>query len=183
MSITINCTNFVYLRWTVSEILDREIWKIVYKITASGRTEVASDVKFGVGASFNELHLWPKFGDPSSNGLQTLTVSRRRRRRRRRRRWRSTRPMPETPSPTPLGSGVKKERTIRRKRVPFFSLISLFCLNKNKKHSWLMMWTDRVLLICFALQIRDDEITKIFDWRCRRSIRYFNLLWCVYRVG
>ena len=61
-------------------------------MAASGRTEVASDVKFGVGASFIELYLWSKFGDRSSNGLQTLTVSRRRRRRRRRR-W-STRPIP-----------------------------------------------------------------------------------------
>ena len=49
--------------------------KIVYKMAASGRTEVASDVKFGVGASFIELYLWSKFGDPSSYGVQTLTAS------------------------------------------------------------------------------------------------------------
>ena len=42
------------------------------------RTEVAIDVKFGVGVSLIELYLWSKFGDRSSNGLQTLTVSRRR---------------------------------------------------------------------------------------------------------
>ena len=35
-------------------------------MAASGRTEVASDVKFGVDASFIELYLWSKFGDPSS---------------------------------------------------------------------------------------------------------------------
>ena len=35
-------------------------------MAASGRTEVASDVKFGVGASFIELYLWSKFGDLSS---------------------------------------------------------------------------------------------------------------------
>ena len=40
----------------VPEILDREIWKIVYKTAASGRTEVANDVKFGVWASFIELY-------------------------------------------------------------------------------------------------------------------------------
>ena len=32
-------------------------------MTASGRTEVASDVKFGVGAYFIELYLWSKFGE------------------------------------------------------------------------------------------------------------------------
>ena len=35
-------------------------------MAASGWTEVASEVKFGVGASFIELYLWSKFGDPSS---------------------------------------------------------------------------------------------------------------------
>ena len=35
-------------------------------MSASGRTKVASDVKFGVGADFIELYLWSKFGDPSS---------------------------------------------------------------------------------------------------------------------
>ena len=36
-------------------------------MTDSGRTEVANDVKFGrIGASFIELYLWSKFGDPSS---------------------------------------------------------------------------------------------------------------------
>ena len=35
-------------------------------MAVSGRKEVASDVKFGVGASFIELYLWSKFGDPSS---------------------------------------------------------------------------------------------------------------------
>ena len=61
--------------------------KIVYKMAASGRTEVASDVQFGVGATFIKLYLWSKFGNRSSNGHQTLTVSRQRRRR-------STRPNP-----------------------------------------------------------------------------------------
>ena len=46
-------------------------------MTANGRTEVASDVKFGVGASFIELYLWSKFGDPSSYGVPTLKPSRR----------------------------------------------------------------------------------------------------------
>ena len=54
-------------------------------MAASGRTEVASDVKFGVVASFIELYPWSKFGDPSSYGVQTLTVLRQRR---------NTRPMP-----------------------------------------------------------------------------------------
>ena len=44
-------------------------------MAASGRTEVASGVKFGVGASFIELYLWSKFGDRSSNGLKTLTAT------------------------------------------------------------------------------------------------------------
>ena len=44
-------------------------------MVASGRTEVASDVKFGVGASFIELYLWSKVGDPSSYGVQTLTAT------------------------------------------------------------------------------------------------------------
>ena len=69
-------------------------------MATSGRTKVASDVKFGVGAYFIELYLWSKFGDPSSYGVQTQMPSRRRR---------STRPVPRTPSPTPLGSGVKNE--------------------------------------------------------------------------
>ena len=46
--------------------------KIVYKMTARGWTEVASDVKFGIWASFTKLYPWSKFGDP------TLTVSQRR---------------------------------------------------------------------------------------------------------
>ena len=32
-------------------------------MAASGRTEVASDVKFGAGASFIERSLWSKFGE------------------------------------------------------------------------------------------------------------------------
>ena len=44
-------------------------------MAASGRTEVASDVKFGVGASSIELYLWSKFGDPIA-----LMVSKRTRR-------------------------------------------------------------------------------------------------------
>ena len=56
--------------------------KIVYKMAARGRTEVTSDVKFGVGASFIELYLLSKFGDPSSYDVQTQMPSRRRRRRR-----------------------------------------------------------------------------------------------------
>ena len=44
-------------------------------MAASGRTEVASDVKFGMGASFIELYLWSKFSDPSSYGVQTLTTT------------------------------------------------------------------------------------------------------------
>ena len=55
-------------------------------MAASRRTEVAGDVKFGVGAYFIELYLCSKFGDPSSYGVPTLKPSRRRR-------W-STRPMP-----------------------------------------------------------------------------------------
>ena len=35
-------------------------------MAASGRTEVASDVKFGVEESFIVPYLWFKFGDPSS---------------------------------------------------------------------------------------------------------------------
>ena len=31
-------------------------------MSASGRTKVASDVKFGMEASFIELYLWSKFG-------------------------------------------------------------------------------------------------------------------------
>ena len=31
-------------------------------MSASGRTKVASEVKFGMGASFIELYLWSKFG-------------------------------------------------------------------------------------------------------------------------
>ena len=46
-------------------------FKIFYKMAASGRTEVANDVKFGMGASLIELYLWSKFGDPSSYGVQT----------------------------------------------------------------------------------------------------------------
>ena len=46
-------------------------------MSASGRTEVASDVKFGTGASFIELYLWSKFGDPSSYSIQTHTSLRR----------------------------------------------------------------------------------------------------------
>ena len=42
-------------------------------MAANGRTTVASDVKFGVGASVIELYLWFKFGDPSSYGVQTLS--------------------------------------------------------------------------------------------------------------
>ena len=49
-------------------------------MAASGRTEEASDVKFGVGASFIALYLWSKYGDPSSYGVQTQMPSRRRRR-------------------------------------------------------------------------------------------------------
>ena len=58
-------------------------------MSASGRTKVASDVKFGVEASFIELDLWSKFGDPSSYSVQMRTSSRGRRRRRRLRqlRW------------------------------------------------------------------------------------------------
>ena len=41
----INCLNFVHL---CSAVPDREILEIVYKMAASGRTEVASDVKFGI---------------------------------------------------------------------------------------------------------------------------------------
>ena len=44
-------------------------------MAASGRTEVASDVKFGVGASFIDFYLWSKFGDPSSYSVQTHTLS------------------------------------------------------------------------------------------------------------
>ena len=40
-------------------------------MSASGRTKVASDVKFGVGASSIELYLCSKFGDPSSYGVPT----------------------------------------------------------------------------------------------------------------
>ena len=47
-------------------------------MSASGRTKVASDVKFGMGASFIKLYLWSKFGDPSSYGVQTQMPSRRR---------------------------------------------------------------------------------------------------------
>ena len=59
----------------VPEILDREIWKTVYKMAAIGRTEVDSDAKFGVTASFVKLYLWSKFDDRNSNGLQTLKVT------------------------------------------------------------------------------------------------------------
>ena len=52
---TINCSNLVHLCLAVPEILDWEIWKVVYKMAASGRTEVTSDVKFGDWASFIEL--------------------------------------------------------------------------------------------------------------------------------
>ena len=72
---TIGCSNLVHICLAVPEILNREVRKIVFKMAASGRTEVASDVKFGVGASFVELYLWSKSGDRSSNGLQTLMVS------------------------------------------------------------------------------------------------------------
>ena len=51
-------------------------------MAASGRTEVASDVKFGEGASFIELYLWSKFSDPSSYDVPTQIPSRRQRRRR-----------------------------------------------------------------------------------------------------
>ena len=34
-------------------------------MAGGGRTEVSSDVKFGAGASFIELYLWSKFGDPA----------------------------------------------------------------------------------------------------------------------
>ena len=78
---SIACSNLMHLFPTVPEILHREIWKIVYKMATSGRTEEASDVKFGVRASFIELYLWSKFGDPSSYGVQTQMPSRRRRRR------------------------------------------------------------------------------------------------------
>ena len=43
----IACLNLVHLCLAVPEILDREIRKVVYKMAASGRTEVANDVKFG----------------------------------------------------------------------------------------------------------------------------------------
>ena len=109
---TINCSNLVHLCWAVPEILDRENGEIVYKMAAGRRTKEASDVKFGTRASFIELYLWSKFGDPSSYGVQTQMPSRRRRRRRR-----STRPMPRTPSPTPLGSGVKN----KKKSIPILS--------------------------------------------------------------
>ena len=49
-------------------------------MAASGRTEVASDVKFGVGASVIELYLGSKFGDPSSYSVPTLKPSRRKHR-------------------------------------------------------------------------------------------------------
>ena len=42
-------------------------------MAASVRTEVANDLKFGVEASFIELYLWSKFGDPSSYSVLTLT--------------------------------------------------------------------------------------------------------------
>ena len=58
--------------------MDREIWKIVNKMAASGRKEVASDVKFGMEASFVEIYLRRKYGDPTSNGIQSLSVSPRR---------------------------------------------------------------------------------------------------------
>ena len=47
-------------------------------MAASGRTKVASDVKFDVGASFIKLYLWYKVGDPSSYGVQTLKSLQRR---------------------------------------------------------------------------------------------------------
>ena len=50
-----------------------EIW--VYKMAASGRTEVANDVKYGVRASFIELYLCSKFCDPISYSVQTHTAS------------------------------------------------------------------------------------------------------------
>ena len=40
-------------------------------MAASGRTEVAIDVKFCVGASFIELYLWSKFGD-DDDGVRGL---------------------------------------------------------------------------------------------------------------
>ena len=43
-------------------------------MAASGRTKVASDVKFGACASFIELYPLSKFGDSSSYGVQTLTA-------------------------------------------------------------------------------------------------------------
>ena len=42
------CLNLVHSCSAVPEILDREILEIVYKMAASGRMEVASDVKFGM---------------------------------------------------------------------------------------------------------------------------------------
>ena len=45
---TIACSNLVHFCWAVPEILDREIWEIVNKMAAGGRTEVASDVQFGM---------------------------------------------------------------------------------------------------------------------------------------
>ena len=64
--------NLVHLCLAVSEILDREMRKIVYKMAASGGTKVASGVKFGGGTSVIKLYLWWKFGDPSSYGVSTL---------------------------------------------------------------------------------------------------------------
>ena len=44
-------------------------------MAASGRTEVVSDVKFGVRASFIELYLRSKFGDPISYNVQTTATT------------------------------------------------------------------------------------------------------------
>ena len=44
-------------------------------MAASGRTEVASDIKLGTLASFDEIYLCSIFGDPSSYGVQTLTAT------------------------------------------------------------------------------------------------------------
>ena len=110
-------------------------------MSASGRTKVASDVKFGVGASFIKLYLWSKFGDPSSYSIETHKSLQRRRRRR------STRPMPRTPSPTPLGSGVKNYKSFYLTRKSQLSSIkTLFkvdsiCLSFVLKES--KVWNGR----------------------------------------
>ena len=64
--------NLVHLCLTVPEILDGENWKIVYEMTASGRTEVASDVKFcpfNVSCDFVVLFRFIKLNVDFSRGI------------------------------------------------------------------------------------------------------------------